>query len=218
MVLPLFRFFAELHNQLDAVEKGWPLQSVPLSWLLEIDRWLYEEWAELDRRIRQLAPLLAQQSEARQRFLQSIGYFSLNMFWEAKEQLDAIIDKVPNTVLSYLLRAAVHYELQNYESAWHDLTRLDAVAADSPAVHVVRHMKGCVLAKMDRWNEAKACFEQVYRANPGHVEAMFNLALCYHHLGYRQQSVYLMRNLSALRPHDRQAKRLLAYFTRDAAT
>jgi hypothetical protein len=42
--------------------------------------------------------------------------------------------------------------------------------------------------------------------------------LCYHHLGLSQKAIYLMRNLSALRPHDRQMKQLLAYFSRNAAT
>jgi len=47
---------------------------------------------------------------------------------------------------------------------------------------------------------------------------MFNLALCYYHLGYLQQALYLMRNLSALRPGDQQMKQLLAYFSRHATT
>src|SRR5690606_41293972 len=55
------------------------------------------EWLDLDRRIRQLTPLLEHQEEAYQRFQRSVGYLELRMYREAKEQLDAIIRAVPRS-------------------------------------------------------------------------------------------------------------------------
>lgn len=218
MELPILRFFDQLHRQLDAVEASWPLQFSRLVWIREVHRLLRDEWLDLDRRIRQLTPLLEHQEEAYQRFQRSVGYLELRMYREAKEQLDAIIRAVPDTVLSYLLRAIVLYELHEYEKALHDLRLLDAVVDAPPLSGIIRHLLACALAKTGRWEEAKDRFEQLYRLNPGNEEVMFNLALCYYHLGYLQQALYLMRNLSALRPGDQQMKQLLAYFSRHATT
>lgn len=218
MVFPLLHFFDRLHGRLDAVELFWPLETVPPAWIREVHRRLHDEWMELDRRMRRLSPMLEYQEEANRRFLRCIGFFQLYLYREAKEQLDAIIRQVPDTVLSYLLRAAVLYELGDYEGALQDLRQLEPVVEYPPMNQLVQHLLGCVLAKMGCWEEAKERFEQVFRADPGNEEVMFNLALCYHHLGRRQKAIYLMQNLSALRPHDDQVKRLLAYFSRRSAT
>ncbi len=218
MDLPILQFFDQLHRQLDTVETRWPLQSSRLIWLMELHRLLYDEWKDLEQRIRQLVPLLEHQEEAAERFRKSLGYLELHMFQEAKVQLDAIIEKVPDTMLSYLLRAVAHYELHDYESALHDLRLLDAVTDTSPISSVVQHLLGCALAKTGRWEEARDRFEALFRDNPGNEEVMFNLALCYYHLGLFQEALYLMRNLSALCPHDGETKQLLAYFSRNATT
>ncbi len=215
MDLPILSFYDQLHRELDAVEVSWPLQPYRLAWIQEIHRIIFHEWLDMEKRLRQLTPFLKYQEESCQRLEQGIGFYDLGMYREAKEQLEGIIRHVPDALLVRLFNAAVSYELGDYQSAARDLKLLITNVKDAPVVYFIQHLLGCVKAKLGQWEEAAEQFEHLYQTDPSREEVIFNLALCYHHLGMRGKATYLLRNLVALNPSDPQLKRLYQYLSQN---
>jgi tetratricopeptide (TPR) repeat protein len=215
MDVPIFSLYDALHRKLDAIEASWPLQPDRLAWIHEIHRMIYYEWLDMEKRLEQLALFQKYHEESRKHFEKVIGFFDLGMYQEAKERLEEILRHVPDAILVRLLLAAVCYETGDYQRAAHHLTLLLPVVNYAPVIHFAQHLAGCVKAKLGQWEEAKEQFEQLYQADPSREETIFNLALCYHHLGMHKESGYLLRNLIALNPSDPQLKRLCEHIERN---
>ena len=105
---------------------------------------------DLERRIRQLVPLLEHQEEAYQRFRNEVVGYLVTAHVSGSERYSwTPSSSSPRHVLSYLFRAMWRmYELHDYESALHDLRLLDAVMDAPPHV---RHYASS--ARMCTWRK-----------------------------------------------------------------
>lgn len=142
------------------------------------------------------------------RFARAMDYATIKDYASALADLDAVIAAQPDFAPSYLMRAAVRYQLQESQQGTvvvaPDATTLNAASAMAleqmmadldkaldlnPRMAVAHYNRGVVLMRLDAWADAIAAFTRAIEIDPTLGPAYFNRGFALFSRGNRDEAV-----------------------------
>lgn len=123
------------------------------------------------------------------------------------------IECQPDFVSSYLGRANIFYELNEFESAERDLKSAERLAPDTSTLH---YIKGLVFWKEHQTEKAMEQFRKILLKNPQDVEVLVNLGTLYGNLHKYDSGRLFLNEALKLAAEDSRPMNALAILEADA--
>ena len=145
-------------------------------------------------------------------------YYDLLDQWIAKRGADFVFTSAsPNLELDYIESAVWHLERGNLESA---RTEVGKALTENPRSVIAYDLKGLILLKEQRWEEAETALLEATRLEPDFAMAWYNLSQVYQAQGKRDLSLdHLNRSITLLESRESASPEpfLQAYLDRGLA-
>ncbi len=131
------------------------------------------------------------------------SYAELHRFPEAEQHARAAIEAGDRQPTSILLLAEVQRAEGNLEGALRTIDEAERRANDLEVRHLygIDYLRGDILARLDRPDEAIAAFRREIANSPQHMQSYANMALVYFIQGKRQEGEQALEELVRANPH-----------------
>ena len=143
-------------------------------------------------------------------------FVEMRRFREAEESARLAIDEGDRQPSSILLLAEVQRAEGNFNGALQTITEAERRANDLEVPHLygIDYLRGDVLARLDRPDEAVAAYRREIQFSPQHLQSYANLAVIYTIEGKREEAEKTLDAMIKVNPH--RGARSLAAKTRAA--
>lgn len=186
------QWFASLHDKLDELIRHYPIAtSAEKSRMRE--QWnmlkgasdeMVENWLRLEDKLAmfqemdQQGGIAEQAEELLAPFHKGQGYFKLQMYRQAAEQLEETVRAYPDMLSARLVLAMSYMHLKEWMEAHRHFRLIAALAEDAKLQAISYNALGCIQAVYANLEQAQRFFRKALEADPTFRDPQLNLDCC----------------------------------------
>jgi tetratricopeptide (TPR) repeat protein len=152
-----------------------------------IESWLqFEDKMGIYRELKQQTSQAAHQQQQLGSFIKGQGYFKLQMFNHASEQLEEAIALYPDFIGARMFLAMTRMHMKQWNEAQRHFQLIAAITDEHRLQAIAFNALGCIQAVHAHLDQAQSYFQKALEADPGFGDAKFNLESIQHGNGQLQ--------------------------------
>jgi len=186
------QWFASLHDTLDELIHRYP-SSTGAEKARMRDQWdllkrasdeMVENWLRLEdklaifRELDQQGGIATQPEQLLSPFLKGQGYFKLQMYRQAAEQLEEMVLSYPDMLSARIFLAMSYMHMKEWMEAGRHFRLVAALAEDAKLQAVAYNALGCIQAVHAHLEQAQQFFRKAIAADPTFPDPQRNLDCC----------------------------------------
>jgi tetratricopeptide (TPR) repeat protein len=141
-----------------------------------IESWLqFEDKMGLYRELQQQTSQTAQLQQQLVSFVKGQGYFKLQMYTHASEQLEEAIALYPDFIGARMFLAMTRMHMKQWNEAQRHFQLIAAITDEHRLQAIAFNALGCIQAVYAHIDQARSYFHKALEADPGFGDAKFNL-------------------------------------------
>jgi tetratricopeptide (TPR) repeat protein len=141
-----------------------------------IESWLqFEDKMGLYRELQQQTSQTAKEQQQLGSFVKGQGYFKLQRFTHASEQLEEAIASYPDFIGARMFLAMTRMHMKQWNEAQRHFQLIAAITDENRLQAIAFNALGCIQAVYAHLEQARNYFHKALEADPGFGDAKFNL-------------------------------------------